>query len=112
MSPSHAQSLTRRNVDRQIARLSNCNVPHCRPSCMADWTFGAAAVQKEQPGRYLLGTNAMRVLIVDDHPIVASGCRTVLADEPATAILEAADAESAERVFLTQRPDICVIDIN
>ena len=58
------------------------------------------------------GANAMRVLIVDDHPIVASGCRTVLADEPATAILEAADAESAERVFLTQRPDILVIDIN
>jgi len=24
----------------------------------------------------------MRVLIVDDHPIVASGCRTVFADEP------------------------------
>ena len=54
----------------------------------------------------------MRVLIVDDHPIVASGCRTVLADEGAIAILEAADAESAERVFLTERPDICVIDIN
>ena len=54
----------------------------------------------------------MRVLIVDDHPIVASGCRTVLADEPEIAILEAADAESAERVFAADRPDICVIDIN
>ena len=54
----------------------------------------------------------MRVLIVDDHPIVASGCRTVLADEPEIVLLEAADAESAERVFLTEHPDICVIDIN
>ncbi len=54
----------------------------------------------------------MRLLIVDDHPIVASGCRTVLADEPDIAILEAADAESAERAFLAERPDICVIDIN
>jgi two-component system, NarL family, invasion response regulator UvrY len=54
----------------------------------------------------------MRVLIVDDHPIVASGCRTVLADEPEIAILEAADAESAERVFAADRPDICVIDVN
>src|ERR1700760_1290445 len=26
--------------------------------------------------------DAMRILIVDDHPIVASGCRTVVADEP------------------------------
>ena len=54
----------------------------------------------------------MRVLIVDDHPIVASGCRTVLADEPEIVLLEASDAESAERVFLAEHPDMCVIDIN
>jgi len=54
----------------------------------------------------------MRILIADDHPIVASGCRTVFADEPEITILEASDAESAERVFLDERPDICVIDIN
>jgi len=36
----------------------------------------------------------MRILIVDDHPIVASGCRAVLADEGEIALLEAADAES------------------
>jgi DNA-binding NarL/FixJ family response regulator len=54
----------------------------------------------------------MRILIVDDHPIVASGCRAVLADEPAIVLLEAADAESGERVFASDRPDICVIDIN
>ena len=54
----------------------------------------------------------MRILIADDHPIVASGCRTVLADEPDIALLEAADAESAEQVFLAERPDICLIDIN
>jgi DNA-binding NarL/FixJ family response regulator len=52
----------------------------------------------------------MRVLIVDDHPIVASGCRAVLAGE--CEILLAHDAESGERVFATERPDICVIDIN
>ena len=54
----------------------------------------------------------MRVLIVDDHPIVASGCRAVLADDPDIALLEAPDAESGERVFLAEHPDICVIDIN
>src|SRR6201992_2988995 len=54
----------------------------------------------------------MRVLIFDDHPIVASGCRTVLADEPGVVLLEAADAESAERAFIVEHPDICVIDIN
>jgi two-component system, NarL family, invasion response regulator UvrY len=54
----------------------------------------------------------MRVLIVDDHPIVASGCRALLAGEPEIAILEASDAESGERVFIAEHPDICVLDIN
>jgi DNA-binding NarL/FixJ family response regulator len=54
----------------------------------------------------------MHVLIVDDHPIVASGCRTVFADEPEIVLLDAADAESGERAFVAEQPDICVIDIN
>ncbi|WP_166305402.1 response regulator transcription factor [Bradyrhizobium sp. 2S1] len=54
----------------------------------------------------------MRVLIVDDHPIVASGCRTVFADDPEIILLEAADAESGERAFVAEKPDLCVIDIN
>jgi DNA-binding NarL/FixJ family response regulator len=54
----------------------------------------------------------MRVLIVDDHRIVASGCRALFADDPEIDILEASDAESGERVFGEQHPDICVLDIN
>ena len=54
----------------------------------------------------------MRVLIVDDHPIVASGCRALLADDLGIAILEAADAESGERAFVAEKPDVCVLDIN
>ena len=54
----------------------------------------------------------MRVLIVDDHPTVASGCRTVLADEPEIVVLEASDAESGERAFAAERPDVSIIDVN
>jgi two-component system, NarL family, invasion response regulator UvrY len=54
----------------------------------------------------------MRVLIVDDHPIVASGCRALLAGDSDIAILEASDAESGERAFLAEQPDVCVLDIN
>ena len=54
----------------------------------------------------------MRVLIVDDHPIVASGCRALLAGEPEIVILEASDVESGERAFVAEHPDICVLDIN
>jgi DNA-binding NarL/FixJ family response regulator len=55
---------------------------------------------------------SMRILIVDDHPIVASGCRALLAGSPDIAILEASDAESGEQAFVAERPDICVLDIN
>src|ERR1700744_1436690 len=54
----------------------------------------------------------MRVLIVDDHPIVASGCRALFAGDAGIAILEAADAESGEKVFAAEKPDVCVVDIN
>ena len=54
----------------------------------------------------------MRVLIVDDHRIVASGCRALFADDPEIEVVEAADAEAGERVFADQHPDICVLDIN
>src|SRR5437667_6718958 len=54
----------------------------------------------------------MRVLIVDDHRIVASGCRALFADDPEIVIVEAPDAESGERVYCEARPDICVLDIN
>lgn len=54
----------------------------------------------------------MRVLIVDDHPIITSGCRAVFADDPEIELLEADDAASGEQVFLTGDPDICIIDIN
>ena len=54
----------------------------------------------------------MRVLIVDDHHIVASGCRALFGDDPEIVILEACDAESGERAFVDERPDVCVLDIN
>src|SRR6266446_8752934 len=54
----------------------------------------------------------MRVLIVDDHPIVASGCRALFAGNPEIVILEASDAESGERAFAAEQPDVCVLDIN
>ena len=54
----------------------------------------------------------MRVLIVDDHPIVTSGFRALLAGDSEIVILEASDAESGERTFVAEQPDVCVLDIN
>jgi two-component system, NarL family, invasion response regulator UvrY len=59
-----------------------------------------------------VGPTPMRILIVDDHPIVASGCRALLARDDDIVILEASDAESGERTFAAERPDVCVLDVN
>jgi two-component system invasion response regulator UvrY len=54
----------------------------------------------------------MRVLIVDDHPIVTSGFRALLAGDTEIVILESSDAESGERTFVAEQPDVCILDIN
>jgi DNA-binding NarL/FixJ family response regulator len=54
----------------------------------------------------------LRVLIVDDHPIVVSGCRAMLADEPNIVVNDAADADSGEAAFADDPSQLCVIDIN
>jgi DNA-binding NarL/FixJ family response regulator len=53
----------------------------------------------------------MRILIVDDHPVVVSGCRSLFASDKSVKIDEAADANSGHRAFLQKRPDVTVIDI-
>src|ERR1700716_1177680 len=52
-----------------------------------------------------------RVLIVDDHPVVLSGCRSLFASDPSVKIDEAADAKSGHRAFTVRKPDVTVIDI-
>jgi DNA-binding NarL/FixJ family response regulator len=53
-----------------------------------------------------------KVLIVDDHPVVLSGCRSLFASDPSIRIEEAGDAKSGHRAFVQKRPDVTVIDIN
>src|SRR5271167_739234 len=59
-------------------------------------------------GRFKL----LRVLIVDDHPIVISGCRALLETDPGVEVLEAQDGASGFAAFFDLRPDVAVIDIN
>ncbi len=54
----------------------------------------------------------MRVLIVDDHPIIVSGCRALLETSPGVEVLEAADGRAGFAAFLAKKPDVAVIDIN
>jgi len=55
---------------------------------------------------------ATKVLIVDDHPVVLSGCRSLFAADPLIKIDGASDAKSGHRAFLSRRPDVTIIDVN
>jgi two-component system, NarL family, invasion response regulator UvrY len=54
----------------------------------------------------------VRVLIVDDHPIIVSGCRALLEGEPEIEVIEAQDSAAGFTAFFSQKPDVSVIDIN
>jgi two-component system invasion response regulator UvrY len=54
----------------------------------------------------------MKILIVDDHPIVRAGLRRLIATKPETEILEAVDAKAALSVFRDQHPALVIVDLN
>jgi len=53
-----------------------------------------------------------RILIVDDHPVVLSGCRALFASDSSITIDQAGDAKSGHRAFSQKKPDVTIIDIN
>ena len=54
----------------------------------------------------------MRVLIVDDHPIVISGCKALLEAEGGIEVIDAADADKGYAAYFAYRPDVAVVDMN
>jgi DNA-binding NarL/FixJ family response regulator len=54
----------------------------------------------------------MRVLIIDDHPIIITACRAILAYEVGIDITSATNAKDGLASFITEKPDLCIIDIH
>jgi two-component system, NarL family, invasion response regulator UvrY len=54
----------------------------------------------------------MKILIVDDHPIVRSGLRRLLSTEPDFDLEDAATGQEALRVFRQFQPDLVILDLN
>jgi two-component system, NarL family, invasion response regulator UvrY len=54
----------------------------------------------------------MKVLIVDDHPIVRAGLRRLLAAEPETEVWEASNGKQALGAFRDQPPTLVILDLN
>jgi two-component system, NarL family, invasion response regulator UvrY len=62
--------------------------------------------------RSLRRFESVRVLIVDDHPIIVSGCRALLEGEPEIEVVEAQDGATGFAAYFHHKPDVGVIDIN
>jgi DNA-binding NarL/FixJ family response regulator len=57
-------------------------------------------------------SDAVRVLIADDHPVVRSGIRGMLASDPGFEVVgEAADGAEAVALALRERPDVVLMDL-
>ena len=54
----------------------------------------------------------MRVLIVDDHPIVISGCKALLAADSEIEVRDAADADQGQAIYFAWKPDVAIVDLN
>ncbi len=54
----------------------------------------------------------MRILLIEDHPIVRDACRLLLQDRPDAVILEASTGAEGERLCAAESPDLVVLDLN
>jgi DNA-binding NarL/FixJ family response regulator len=54
----------------------------------------------------------MKYLLVDDHPIVRAGLRRLMQGVGEVEIVEADNGRDAFQQFLTERPDVALIDVN
>lgn len=53
-----------------------------------------------------------KVLIVDDHPVVVSGCRAVFASDRSVQIISAASEREGFATYRQSKPHVSIIDIN
>jgi two-component system, NarL family, nitrate/nitrite response regulator NarL len=60
----------------------------------------------------LMSESKIRVMLVDDHPIVREGVRFYLTSRKISVVAEASDAPEALRKAKSLKPDVIVLDIN
>jgi DNA-binding NarL/FixJ family response regulator len=72
---------------------------------------GAAASGRYEAAAVSWKTMAVRILLVDDHPIVRQGLRTLLEGRPGWEVGEASDGlEALDKVEILQ-PNVVVLDV-
>lgn len=54
----------------------------------------------------------MKILLVEDHPIVISGCRRLFEEQTDATLIEASTLADARKELEAHRPDVMVVDVN
>lgn len=66
-----------------------------------------------QPSPELRNRMTIRILIVDDHPVVRHGLKTLLREQPGWEVVgEAADGAEAVEIAERLNPDVVVLDVS
>jgi two-component system, NarL family, invasion response regulator UvrY len=60
----------------------------------------------------IAGGGAVKILIVDDHPIVRAGLKRLLTAEAGFEVREATSGREALSVFREQQPTLVILDLN
>jgi DNA-binding NarL/FixJ family response regulator len=56
--------------------------------------------------------DTLKILIVEDHPIVIAGCRALFADDAGVVIEDARTATDGLRLYDEFAPDVAIVDVN
>jgi two-component system NarL family response regulator len=60
----------------------------------------------------MTGAAAIRIMVVDDHPVVREGFATMIGTEPDMSVVaEARSGEEAQRLFRQHLPDVTLMDL-
>src|SRR4029077_178244 len=77
-----------------------------------DGGVGAGPGDRAGLGRGRRSVSAIRVMIVDDHPVVRDGLRGMLAGDPGLEVIaEASDGLEAVTLAEALRPDVILMDL-
>lgn len=54
----------------------------------------------------------MKILSVDDHPVIVAGCSAMFDAEGGYDVVDASNADEGYEAYLKHKPDLCILDIS